>query len=111
MPQFVHVARILPGQKDAFCDYIRTGFETAKPALRSFGFTRVTSFYTPEASDDGGGLLVTIYEAESAEVVKRFYELPVVIQNEEKAHGMMVAPHDHNALPTNTPFLDLDLRE
>jgi len=107
MPQFVHVARILPGQKDAFLQTIKTGFEAGKDALRAFGFTHVTSFYTPETAE--GGLLVTVYEAESADVVKRFYEMPAVVQQEAKAHGTLVTPHDHDALPTNTPFLDLDL--
>lgn len=109
MPSFVHVARILPGQRDAYQNYMRNGFETAREAMKLFGFTKITSFVTPEAAGDGAGLLVTVYEAKDASVVERFYQLQPVIENERKAHGVMVEPHDHDALPTNTPFLELDL--
>ena len=109
MPKFVHVARILPGQRQAFQDNIRNGFETAAPALKAFGFTRITSFTTPEVTTDDGGLLVTVYEAADASVVEKFYGMQAVIDQEAKAHGTMVVPHDHSALPTNTPFLELDL--
>ena len=109
MPKFVHVARIMPGQRQAFQDYIRNGFETGAPALKAFGFTHITSFTTPEVSDDDGGLLVTIYEAKDASVVEKFYGMQAVIDQETKAHGTMVVAHDHSSLPTNTPFLELDL--
>lgn len=110
MPACVHVARILPGQKDAFLKYVKEGFETGAPGLRSLGFTRITSFFTPEAADGADGLLVTVYEADDPSVVERFYGMDVVIQQEEKAHGTLVTPHNHAAVPHNTPFLDLDLR-
>jgi hypothetical protein len=109
MPKFVHVAKIMPGQRQAFQDYMTNGFTTAREALKSFGFTKVTSFVTPEVSDDDGGLLVTVYEAKDASVVENFYSMQAVIENERKAHGVMVVPHEHDSLPTNTPFLELDL--
>jgi hypothetical protein len=109
MPQFVHVAKILPGQKEAFLKNIKEGFETAAPALRALGFTRVTSFHTPEVGSDGDGLLVTIYEANDASVVANFYANPAVIEGERRNHGTLVTPHDHDAVPTNVPFVDIDL--
>lgn len=109
MAKFVHVARILPGQKEAFTEYIRKGFEAGAPALKAFGFTRITSFFTPEAAGDGDGLLVTVYEAADASVIEKFYGLQSVVEQEAKAHGTMVEPHIHDALPGNTPFLELDL--
>jgi hypothetical protein len=109
MPSFVHVARILPGQRDAFRDYVRSGFENAREGCKAFGFTKITSFITEESAGQGDALLVTVYEARDADVVDRFYKMPAVIEGEKKAHGVMVAPHDHDALPTNTPFLELDL--
>lgn len=109
MPSFVHVARILKGQREAFSDYIRNGFEAGAPALKAFGFTRITSFFTPELADDGDGLLVTVYEAKDASVVEKFYSMQAVIDQEVKAHGTMVAPHEHSSLPTNVPFLELSL--
>lgn len=110
MPQFVHVARILPGQKDAFLANIKHGFETGAPGLKALGFTRVTSFFTPETrADDADGFLVTIYEANDASVVERFYSLDAVIQGEKQNHGTLVAEHDHAAVPTNTAFVDIDL--
>ena len=110
MPACVHVARILPGQKEEFLKQIKAGFQTGREALRAFGFTRITSFYTSEVAQDGDGLLVTIYEADDPSVVERFYKMEAVIQQEERAHGTLVAPHNHDAVPTNVPFLDLDLR-
>jgi hypothetical protein len=110
MPQFVHVARILPGQKDAFLKNIKDGFEAGAPGLKALGFTRVTSFFSPEAvRDDADGFLVTIYEAKDAAVVERFYSLEAVIEGEKKNHGTLVAEHDHAAVPTNTAFVDIDL--
>ena len=109
MPSFVHVARILKGQREAFAESMRTGFETGSPALKAFGFTKITSFFTPELAGDGDGLLVTVYEAKDASVVEKFYSMQAVIDQEAKAHGVMVAPHDHKALPTNVPFLELTL--
>jgi hypothetical protein len=109
MPSFVHVARILKGQREAFSDYIRNGFETGAPALRAFGFTKITSYFTPELADGEDGLLVTVYEAKDASVVEKFYSMQGVIDAEAKAHGVMVAPHDHASLPANVPFLELTL--
>lgn len=109
MPSFVHVARIMQGQREAFQNYMRNGFETAREAMKSFGFTKVTSFVTPEVAGQGADLLVTVYEAKDASVVERFYSLQGVIENERKAHGVMVESHEHKELPTNTPFLELDL--
>lgn len=109
MPSFVHVARIMPGQREAFKKYVKDGFEAGRDGLKSLGFTRITSFVTPEATDSDGGLLVTIYEAKDASVVKGFYALQPVIQQEERAHGTFVTPHDHDAVPFNTPFIELDL--
>ncbi len=110
MPACVHVARILPGKKDEFLKQIKDGFETGRDFLRTFGFTRVTSFFSPEAAAGGDGLLVTVYEADDASVVRRFYQLEPVIQQEQRAHGVLVASHDHDSVPHNTPFLELDLR-
>lgn len=110
MPAFVHVAKILPGAKDEFLKQIKDGFETGRDGLKAFGFTHIRSFYSPETvGSDGDGLLITIYEAADPDVVKRFYELEPVIQQEEQAHGRLVAPHDHESVPTNTPFVDIDL--
>jgi hypothetical protein len=109
MASFVHVARILKGQREAFAESMRTGFEAGAPALKAFGFTKITSFFTPELAGDGDGLLVTVYEAKDASVIEKFYSMQAVIDQEAKAHGVMVAPHDHSALPTNVPFLELTI--
>ncbi len=107
----VHVARILPGQKDDFLRQIREGFEAGKDGLRAFGFKRIVSFFSPEVvgGDNADGLLVTVYEADDPSVVERFYQLAPVLQQEARAHGVLVAPHDHDAVPRNVAFLDLDL--
>jgi len=106
----VHVAKILPGKRDEFVQQLKEGFETGKDGLKAFGFTRITSFTTPETSDDDGGLLVTVYEAKDPSVVERFYQLEPVIQQEARAHGRLVVPHDHESVPANVAFIDLDLR-
>lgn len=110
MPAFVHVAKILPGAKDEFLKQIKDSLEAGREGLKAFGFTRVRSFYSPEVvGGDGDGLLVTVYEADDADVVRRFYELEPVIQQESQAHGRLVAPHDHDTVPTNIAFVDIDL--
>jgi len=106
----VHVARILPGKRDEFVRQLKEGFETGREALRAFGFTRIVSFTTPEASAGGEALLVTVYEADDPSVVERFYTLEPVIEQERRAHGVLVAPHDHDAVPKNVAFVDIDLR-
>ncbi len=106
----VHVAKILPGKREEFMRQLKEGFETGREALRAFGFTRIISFTTPEVAGDGDGLLVTVYEAEDPSVVERFYKLEPVMQQEARAHGVLVAPHDHEAVPKNVAFVDLDLR-
>ena len=106
----VHVARILPGKKDEFVRQLKEGFEAGREALKAFGFTRIVSFTTPEASAGGEALLVTVYEADDPSVVERFYQLEPVIEQERWAHGVLVAPHDHEAVPKNVAFVDLDLR-
>jgi hypothetical protein len=58
MAKFVHVARILPGQTEAFLANVKNGFEMGAPALKALGLTRITSFHTPEADSGEGGLLV-----------------------------------------------------
>lgn len=105
----VHVAKILPGKRDEFVQRIRAGFEANPEALRAFGFRRILSFTTPEAAGDGDSLLVTVYEVDDPSVVERFYSLEPVLQNEEQAHGVLVVPHDHAAVPKNVAFLDLRL--
>jgi hypothetical protein len=110
MPEFVHVAKILPGGREEFLGQIKAAFESAGDGLKTFGFTRVRSFFTPETIDrDADGLLVTIYEADDPDVITRFYEQEVVIEQEEQAHGRLVVAHNHDAVPTNTPFVDVDL--
>lgn len=110
MPMYMHAARILPGRKEEFLTQIKEGFEVGKEGLKAFGFRRVISFFTPEVVEgDGDGLLVTIYEADDPSVVERFYRLEPVLQQEARAHGTLVAPHNHEAVPTNTPFVDIDL--
>ena len=106
----VHVARILPGKKDEFVHQLKEGFEAGREALRALGFTRIVSFTTPEASAGGEALLVTVYEADDPSVVERFYQLEPVIEQERRAHGVLVAPHDHQAVPKNVAFVDIDLR-
>ncbi|MBI4570741.1 MAG: hypothetical protein HY723_02230, partial [Chloroflexi bacterium] len=49
------------------------------------------------------------YEAEDPSVVERFYSLEGVLAQERQAHGVLVAPHDHDAVPKNVAFLDLRL--
>ena len=105
----VHVAKILPGKREEFVNQLKEGFETGRVALRSFGFTRIVSFTTPEVAGDGEALLVTVYEAEDPSVVERFYKLEPVLQQEARAHGILVAPHDHEAVPKNVAFVDMDL--
>ena len=65
----VHVARILPGKKEEFVRQLKEGFEAGREALKAFGFTRIVSFTTAEASADGEALLVTVYEADDPSVV------------------------------------------
>jgi hypothetical protein len=110
MPACVHVAKILPGQREEFTKRLKTGFEAGREALKAFGFTRIISFVTPEVAEDGDGLLVTVYETDDPEVVKRFYETEWVIQAERAAHGVLVQPHDHDSVPQNIAFVDLDLK-
>jgi hypothetical protein len=105
----VHVAKILPGKREAFEAQLKESFEAGREALKAFGFTRIVSFVTPEATDDDGGLLVTVYEAEDPSVVERFYQMEPVLQQEARAHGVLVTPHDHEAVPKNVAFVDLDL--
>ena len=109
MAKFVHVARILPGQTEAFLANVKNGFEMGAPALKALGLTRITSFHTPEADSGEGGLLVTIYEAADASVIEALYSNPAVIAGEERNHGTLVTPHNHDAVLTNTPFFELDL--
>jgi hypothetical protein len=109
MAKFVHVARILPGQTEAFLANVKNGFEMGAPALKALGLTRITSFNSAEADSGEGGLLVTIYEAADASVIEALYSNPAVIAGEERNHGTLVTPHNHNAVPGNTPFLELDL--
>jgi hypothetical protein len=110
MPEYVHVAKILPRGKDEFLRQIKTAFESGSGNLKAAGFKRVRSFFTPETVDgDGDGLLVTVYEADDPDVIKHFYEQEIVIKQEEQAHGRLVVAHHHDPVPTNTPFVDVDL--
>ena len=109
MTQFVHVAKILPGQTETFLAAVKSGFEGAAPALKSAGLTRITCFHSPEADSGDGGLLVTIYEAEDASAIEGLYNNPAVIAAEERNHGTLVTPHGHDSVPANVPFLTLDL--
>jgi len=109
MTQFVHVAKILPGQTEAFLSAVKSGLEGAAPALKSAGLTRITCFHSPEADSGDGGLLVTIYEADDASAIEGFYNNPAVIAAEERNHGTLVTPHAHDSVPANVPFLTLDL--
>lgn len=105
----VHVARILPGRQAEFAQRVKEGMEANPEALRAFGFKRIVSFTTPEASPAGEALLVTVYEADDPSVIERFYALEAVQQQEAQAHGTLVAEHDHDAVPQNIAFLDLRL--
>jgi len=105
----VHVAKILPGKKDEFTRQMRAGFEANPEALRAFGFRRIVSFTTPETAGDGEALLVTVYEVDDPSVLERFYAMDAVRQQEERAHGVLVVPHDHDAVPNNVAFLDVRL--
>ncbi len=105
----VHVAKILPGKKEEFMQQLKEGFETGREALRSFGFTRIVPFTTPEVVGEREALLVTVSEAEDPSVVERFYKLEPVLQQEARAHGVLVVPHDHEAVPKNVAFVDMDL--
>ena len=105
----VHVAKILPGKKEEFLQQVKEGFEANPEALRAFGFRRIVSFTTPEVAGDGDGLLVTVYEAKDPSVVERFYALEPVLRQEQRAHGVLVAPHGHEVVAKNVAFLDLRL--
>ena len=105
----VHVAKILPGKRDEFVGQIQKAFEANPEGLRSFGFQRIVSFTTAETTADGHELLVTVYEVDDPSVVERFYGLEAVVQQEERAHGVLVSPHDHEAVPKNVAFLDVRL--
>ncbi len=109
MAKFVHVAKILPGQKEAFLANVKNGFEMGAPALRSLGLTRITAFHSPEAESGEGGLLVTIYEAADASAIEALHANPAMIAAEAQNHGTLVSPHNHDSVPRNTPFLELDL--
>ncbi|MBI1885641.1 MAG: hypothetical protein HYS09_04910 [Chloroflexi bacterium] len=106
----VHVARILPGKREEFARQLKQGFEAGREALKALGFRRVVSFVSDEVTKDGDGLLVTVYEADDPSVVERFYQLDWVIQGEKRNHGVLVTPHDHDAVPRNVAFVDIDLR-
>ncbi len=106
----VHVARILPGKREEFARQLKESFQAGREALRAVGFTRVVSFTTPETSAEGEALLVTVYEADDPSVVERFYQLEAVVEQERRNHGVLVAPHDHEAVPKNVAFVDMDLR-
>ena len=105
----VHVAKILPGKREEFVQQLKGSLEGNEEALRAFGFRRITAFTTPEVADDDGGLLVTVYEADDPSVVERFYGMEPVLQQEQRAHGVLVVPHDHEAVPKNVAFLDIRL--
>ena len=105
----VHVARILPGKRDEFVQQVKQGFEANPEALRALGFQRIVSFTTPEVAGGGDSLLVTVYEVDDPAVLERFYALEPVRQQEERAHGVLVAEHDHDTVPRNVAFLDLRL--
>ncbi len=87
------------------------GPEANPEALRAFGFQRVISFVTLETADDSDGLLVTVYEVDDPAVLERFYGLEAVVEQERRAHGPLVAEHDHQVVPQNVAFLDLRLNE
>ena len=105
----VHVAKILPGKRDEFVQQMRQAFQQNPEALKGLGFQRIASFTTPEASEEGYELLVTVFEVDDPSVLERFYSLEPVVQQEKQAHGVLVAPHDHKAVPKNVAFLDLRL--
>ena len=105
----VHVAKILPGKREEFTKQVKEGLEANPEALKAFGFRRVLSFTTPEAAGDGEALLVTVYEVDDPSVVERFYGLEAVQRQEARAHGVLVAEHDHDVVPGNVAFLDLRL--
>jgi hypothetical protein len=106
----VHVAKILPGKREEFTQRVRETFEGNRDTLRALGFRRILSFTTPEVAQDSDALLVTVYEVDDPSVVERFYGLESVIEEERRNHGVLVAPHEHDAVPGNVAFLDLDLR-
>jgi hypothetical protein len=105
----VHVARILPGKREEFTRRVRETFEGNRDGLRALGFRRILSFTTPEVAQDSDALLVTVYEVDDPSVVERFYSLEPVIEEERRNHGVLVAPHEHDAVPRNVAFIDLDL--
>ena len=107
----VHVANILPGKKDEFCRQVKEGLEANQEALCAFGFQRIVSFIKPETVDNSDGLLVTVYEVDDPAVLERFYGLEAVVEQEQRAHGTLVAEHDHQVVPQNVAFLDLRLKE
>ncbi len=109
MPEFVHVAKILPGKTEEFRQRVKQAFEAMAPMLKDAGFTSIRSFTTPETTSDGGGLLVTVYGCTDASVVERFYRDERVLAAEALNHGVLVTPHNHDAVPANSGFLELDL--
>lgn len=107
----VHVARILPGKREEFANQVKEGMGSNPEAMKALGFKRILSFTTPEASADGESLLVTVYEVDDPSVLERFYGLDAVQQQEVRAHGVLVAAHDHAVVPQNVAFLDLRLED
>jgi DNA-directed RNA polymerase subunit N (RpoN/RPB10) len=106
----VHVAKILPGKNEEFRQRIKEFYEGNQEALRALGFHRISCFTTWEVSSEGDSLLVTVFEADDPSAVERFYSAEWVIQAERRNHGVLVAPHDHDDVPKNVAFLDLDLQ-
>jgi hypothetical protein len=105
----VHVARILPGKREEFAAQVQEGMGSNPEAMKALGFKRILSFTTPEASPEGESLLVTVYEVDDPSVLERFYGLEAVQQQEARAHGVLVADHDHDVVPRNVAFLDMRL--
>src|SRR3970282_462799 len=105
----VHVARILPGRQEEFARQLKESFEAGREALKAFGFTRIVSFTTAEASADGEALLVTVYEADDPSVVERFYTLEPVIEQERRGAGGLVAPHRPPPRPTKIAVVGISL--
>jgi|FLYL01.1.fsa_nt_gi hypothetical protein len=111
MAQYLHTARILPGKRDEFAAVVKQGFEMGREGLRALGLKRITCFISEETTDDGGGILVTIYEADEPAAIERLYSNPAVIEGERRNHGTLVMPHSHELVARNTPFLDLKLED
>jgi hypothetical protein len=112
----VHVANILPGQREAFTERLRLAqgrlaavVAEHRDELAAIGIRRFVMATTPEGTSDG--LLVTVFEADEPAAVERFYALEWVQAVERQNHGVFLEPHGHDGITQNVALVDARVGE